>query len=90
MSPTSQARSWSPELFAAAAITVVDWADDGWRGGNLNVELGLFAVKSGNLLTPIVDFLSEISNAAGISFIGQAKPFLPLISKGMDLIAGQT
>ncbi len=37
-----------------------------------------------------MDFLSEISNAAGISFIGQAKPFLPLISKGMDLIAGQT
>lgn len=61
-----------------------------WRGGNLNLELGLFAVKSGNILTPMVDFVSEISSTAGISFIGQAKPFLPLISKGMDLIAGQT
>jgi hypothetical protein len=60
-----------------------------WRGGSLNLELGLFSVKSGNLLAPMVDFVTQVSNAAGVSFVGQVKPFLPLITKGMDLIAGQ-
>jgi hypothetical protein len=61
-----------------------------WRGGALAIELGLFSVKTGNLLTPIIDLVTDVSTAAGIGFVGQVKPFLPLISKGMDLIAGQT
>lgn len=61
-----------------------------WRGGPLLLELGLFSVKGGNLLTPVLDFVTEISNAAGISFVGKIAPFTPLISKGVDIIAGQT
>ena len=60
-----------------------------WRGGDLGLELGLFSVKSGNILTPIVNFVSKVSEVAGISFVGAVKPFLPLITEGMDLIAGQ-
>jgi hypothetical protein len=61
-----------------------------WRGGALTIELGLFSVKTGNLLTPMLDFVTDVSSAAGMSFVGQVKPFLPLITKGMDMIAGQT
>jgi hypothetical protein len=61
-----------------------------WRGGTLDLELGLFSVKSGNLLTPMVDYVARVSSAAGASFVGAVKPFLPLISEGMDMIAGQS
>ncbi len=61
-----------------------------WRGGTLGLELGLFSVKSGNLLSPILDYVTRVSEAGGISFVGKVKPFLPLITEGLDLIAGQT
>jgi hypothetical protein len=61
-----------------------------WRGGDFAIELGLFSVKSGNLMTPIINFVTKVSDTAGVSFVGAAKPFLPLITEGMDLIAGQT
>jgi hypothetical protein len=61
-----------------------------WRGGVLNLELGLFTVKAGDILTPIVDYVGRVSSAAGISFVDSIKPFLPLITEGLDLISGQT
>ena len=67
-------------------------ADDcsvAWRGGPLSLEIGLFSVKAGNLLTPILEYVTKVSSTAGISFVGAVKPFLPLITQGMDLIAGQ-
>jgi hypothetical protein len=60
-----------------------------WRGGPLSLEIGLFSVKAGNLLTPILEYVTKVSSAAGVSFVGAVKPFLPLIAQGMDLIAGQ-
>ncbi len=61
-----------------------------WRGGNLAVELGLFSVKSGSLLSPLTNLITRISDVAGISFVELARPFIPLLTEGMDLIAGQT
>jgi hypothetical protein len=60
-----------------------------WRGGSLGLQIGLFSVKSGNLLTPVLNYVTKVSSAAGGSFVGAVKPFLPLITEGMDLIAGQ-
>jgi hypothetical protein len=60
-----------------------------FRGGSVSIELGLFSIKSGNILTPLLDYVIRISSTAGISFVGAIKPFLPLITEGMDLIAGQ-
>jgi hypothetical protein len=60
-----------------------------YRGGPVSIELGLFSVKIGNLLTPVLDYVNRVSSTAGISFVGTIKPFLPLITEGMDLIAGQ-
>jgi hypothetical protein len=61
-----------------------------WRGGNLSLELGLFAVKAGDLLSPVINFVTRVSSLAGVAFVGSVKPFLPLITEGMDLLAGQT
>jgi hypothetical protein len=60
-----------------------------FRGNPVSLELGLFSVKSGNLLSPILDYVARVSSTAGISYVGVIKPFLPLITEGMDLIAGQ-
>jgi hypothetical protein len=60
-----------------------------FRGGPVSLEFGLFSVKSGNLLTPVLDYITRVSSTAGISYVGAIKPFLPLITEGMDLIAGQ-
>jgi len=61
-----------------------------WRGDPLGIELGLFSVKTGNLLSPLVDYISKVSDKAGISVIAKLDPFLPLITQGLDIIAGQT
>jgi hypothetical protein len=61
-----------------------------WRGGSLHLEMGLFAVKSGNLLTAVLNFVTEVSSTAGIGFVGAMQPFVPLVTKGIDMLAGQT
>ena len=60
-----------------------------FRGGPVSLEFGLFSVKGGNLLSPVLDYITQVSLIAGISYVGAIKPFLPLITEGMDLIAGQ-
>jgi len=60
-----------------------------WRGGTLGLEVGLFSVKKGNLLSPVLDYVTKVSSTAGASFVGAVKPFLPLITEGVDLLAGQ-
>lgn len=61
-----------------------------YRGGPISIEMGLFSVKSGNLLSPILDYITKVSSTAGISYVDAIKPFVPLIVEGMDLIAGQS
>ena len=60
-----------------------------WRGNPLGLELGLFSVKSGGLLTPLVNYITRISDQAGISVVTRLNPFIPLVLEGLDLIAGQ-
>jgi hypothetical protein len=60
-----------------------------WRGGTIGLEVGLFSIKRGNVLTPVLDYVDKVSSTAGISFVGAVKPFLPLIKDGVDLLAGQ-
>ncbi|MCV9947457.1 hypothetical protein [Rhizobium sp. BT-175] len=60
-----------------------------YRGGAVSLELGLFSVKSGNIVASLLDYVSRVSSVAGISSVAAAAPFLPLITEGMDLLAGQ-
>jgi hypothetical protein len=59
-----------------------------WRGGSLDLELGLFSVKSHDLTTPFLDMISSISKHVGVSFVGPAASFMPLIRKGIELVTG--
>jgi hypothetical protein len=61
-----------------------------YRGGPVSLEFGLFSVKSGHLLSPFLEYVTKVSETAGISYVSAIKPFVPLIIEGMDLIAGQT
>ena len=60
-----------------------------WRGDPFGLELGLFSIKAGNVLTPFVNFVTKVSETAGISFVGAVKPFVPLITEGLELLSGQ-
>jgi hypothetical protein len=60
-----------------------------WRGGTLALELGLFSVKTGNLLSPLINYVAKIAEKAGSTSLIKLDPFFPLITEGLDMIAGQ-
>lgn len=59
-----------------------------WRGGELDLEIGLFSVKSYDLTAPFVDMVTAVSEQAGVSFVSKSVAFMPLIRKGVDLVTG--
>jgi len=59
-----------------------------YRGGDLEIEVGLFSVPSSSLAGPYLSLLENLSAAAGVSFISTALPFVSLILEGMKLLAG--
>jgi hypothetical protein len=61
-----------------------------WRGDTLALELGLFSVKTGNLLSPLINYVTKISDKVGSTSLTKLDPFFPLITEGLDMIAGQT
>ena len=61
-----------------------------WHGGTLKLELGLFSIKAASPLSPVLDYVTRVSDQAGISFVGGAQRFLPLITDALDLILGQS
>lgn len=61
-----------------------------WRGNPLDLELGLFSVNSGNVASNIADYVVRLSNTISPGLTGSIDPFLPLVSEGLDLLAGQS
>ena len=59
-----------------------------YRGGDVEVEIGLFAVESSNVVTPYIHLLEDLSKAAGVSLVQQALPFVNLISRGIYSLLG--
>jgi hypothetical protein len=59
-----------------------------WRGQELELEIGLFSVKSGDLTGPYLELMDTLSSQAGVSFVSAAAPFVPVIRKGMELLTG--
>jgi len=51
-------------------------------GGDLEIEIGLFTIKSQDLLMPYLELLGELSNAAGLAFFSVATPYISAIKKG--------
>lgn len=61
-----------------------------YRGGDLGVEVGLFAVKSADFVKPFLSLLEVMATAAGVSFVSVAKPFVEPLKKGLELLTGST
>ena len=59
-----------------------------WRGGALEMEVGLFSVKSADLAAPFISVLEGLSGVAGVSFISAALPFVNPIKQGIGLLTG--
>jgi hypothetical protein len=51
-------------------------------GGDLEIEIGLFTIKSQDLLMPYLDLIEDLSNAAGLAFVNVAAPYIAAIKKG--------
>jgi hypothetical protein len=51
--------------------------------------MGLFSVKSSDLAQPFIGLITDIASTAGVSFVAAATPFVPVIKKGMALLAGK-
>ena len=61
-----------------------------YRGDGVEIELGLFSIKGENLADSFLKVLEGMSDAAGVSFVSTAIPFVKPLSDGVDLLVGTT
>jgi hypothetical protein len=59
-----------------------------YRGGTLQLEMGLFAVEADDVGKSFLSFVSEVSDVAGVSYLKSALPILGLVKSGVDLLLG--
>jgi len=59
-----------------------------YLGGDLSIEVGLFAIPSADLVGPFISVLETLSKEAGVSFISSALPFVKPIREGIKLLIG--
>jgi hypothetical protein len=58
-------------------------------GGDLDLKIGLFSIKSADLSGPFIDVLSTIAGAAGGgAYVAAAKPFIDPLKKGIEALTG--
>jgi hypothetical protein len=61
-----------------------------YAGGDLTLEIGLFAIASSNLAAPYLQLLETLSKTAGVSYLSMALPFAAPILEGMRLLTGNS
>src|ERR1022692_2238455 len=61
-----------------------------YRGGGLELELGLFSVVSADLVGPFLTVLESMSMAAGVTFAPVALPFIGPLTDGISLLTGES
>lgn len=59
-----------------------------YRGGDLELEIGLVSVKEADLAGPFLSVLDSLSKTAGVSFITSALPFAGPLKDGINLLSG--
>lgn len=59
-----------------------------YRGGDMELEAGLFSIKSADLAKPFISLLEDISALSGVSYISQALPFAEPLKKGVNMLTG--
>lgn len=88
---STPAKVAGPDPKHADRILLVDMPVLGpvpYRGGNMTLEIGLFAVQSSDLAEPFLDVLMSMSKAAGVSFVNAAAPFIGPLKKGAERLFG--
>lgn len=63
---------------------IAGWAP--YRGGDVELEVGLFSVKAADMAAPFLSLLEQIGDLAAVPYLNAAKPFMPLMKKGLDLL----
>jgi len=51
-------------------------------GGDLEIEIGLFTIKSQDLLMPYLELLGELSKSAGVAYFSVVAPYVSAIKHG--------
>jgi len=59
-----------------------------YRGGKIDLEVGLFSIAAADLAAPYLKLLGDLSDKAGVSFLSMAMPFVDLLHNGFQAIAG--
>jgi hypothetical protein len=59
-----------------------------YRGGDIGIELGLVAVKSGDFASSYLQLVEDIAKTAGVGLVQTAMPFARLLERGIGLLMG--
>jgi len=59
-----------------------------YRGGKIDLEVGLFSIAAADLAAPYLKLLGDLSEKAGVAFISTAMPFVEILHNGFQAIAG--
>jgi len=59
-----------------------------YRAGDIAAEIGLFSLKTADMLAPYLTLLGKVSETAGVSLIERAVPLGPLLADGLQLLTG--
>jgi hypothetical protein len=54
--------------------------------GELAIDVALFSVVAADLAKPYLDLLADLTNAASVSFLVQAKPFIEPLRRGVEML----
>jgi len=57
-------------------------------GGDLDIEVGLFSIKSADLAAPFIGLLQQMSTLSGVAFINKALPFAEPLKNGINILTG--
>lgn len=59
-----------------------------YRGGDLQLQVGLFSISAGDLSGPYLEVLESLATVAGVSLIGPALALVAPLRKGLELLVG--
>jgi hypothetical protein len=59
-----------------------------YRGGDLDIEAGLFSIKSVDFVSPFLNVVESVASAAGVAFVQVAAPFVNPLLQAVNLLAG--
>lgn len=58
-----------------------------YAGGDLELEVGLFSIPSGDLVAPYLELVESMSDTAGVAYVSAALPLAGAIVQGVKLLA---